>query len=75
MAKLESKIKQNPKLEQRELSDGRISLYLEYYMGRTSKPVLDEHREPAVYKSGKNGGNANILRLSIYGRKKVLTSI
>ena len=56
MAKLESKIKQNPKLEQRELSDGRISLYLEYYMGRTSEPVLDEHGEPAVYKSGKMAG-------------------
>lgn len=34
MAKLEVKTKENPKLHQRVLSDGRISLYLEYYLGR-----------------------------------------
>ena len=33
MAKLENKTKENPKLEQNKLSDGRISLYLEYYLG------------------------------------------
>ena len=42
MAKLENKTKENPKLEQNKLSDGRISLYLEYYLGREEKPVLDE---------------------------------
>ena len=42
MAKLENKTKENPKLEQNRLSDGRISLYLEYYLGREEKPVLDE---------------------------------
>ena len=31
MAMLENKTKKNPKLEQNKLSDGRISLYLEYY--------------------------------------------
>lgn len=31
MAMLENKTKENPKLEQNKLSDGRISLYLEYY--------------------------------------------
>ena len=41
MAKLENKTKENPKLEQNKLSDGRISLYLEYYLGREEKPVLD----------------------------------
>ena len=57
MAKLDKKIKQNPKLEQRELSDGQqISLYLVYYMGRESEPVLDEHGEPVLYKSGKMAG-------------------
>ena len=30
MAKLENKTKENPKLEQNKLSDGRISLYLAY---------------------------------------------
>lgn len=34
MAKLENKTKENPKLEQSLLKDGRISLYLEYYLGR-----------------------------------------
>lgn len=34
MAKLEVKTKENPKLQQSTLSDGRISLYLEYYLGR-----------------------------------------
>ena len=34
MAKLEVKTKDNPKLRQSTLSDGRISLYLEYYLGR-----------------------------------------
>ena len=43
MAKIENKTKENPKLEQNKLSDGRISLYLEYYLGREEKPVLDEN--------------------------------
>lgn len=34
MAKLNIKRKDNPKLQQSTLSDGRISLYLEYYLGR-----------------------------------------
>jgi len=35
MAKIENKLKENPKLEQKQLKDGRLSLYLEYYLGRT----------------------------------------
>jgi len=34
MAKLAVKTKENPKLQQSTLSDGRISLHLEYYLGR-----------------------------------------
>lgn len=56
MAKLESKTKDNPRLEQRELSDGQISLYLEYYLGRQSEPVLNEAGEPILYQSGKMAG-------------------
>ena len=33
MAKLQTKTKENPKLMQKTLADGRQSLYLEYYMG------------------------------------------
>ena len=56
MAKLENKSKDNPRLEQRLLSDGQISLYLEYYFGRESEPVLDEFGEPVLYESGKMKG-------------------
>lgn len=34
MAKLTSKVKENPKFQVKKLSDGRESLYLEYYLGR-----------------------------------------
>lgn len=56
MAKVENKTKDNPKLEQRVLADGQISLYLEYYLGRVSEPVLDEFGEPVLYESGKMAG-------------------
>ena len=56
MAKLENKSKDNPRLEQRLLADGQISLYLEYYLGRQSEPVLDEFGEPVLYESGKMAG-------------------
>ena len=52
MAKIESKVKENPKLEQSKLSDGRISLYLEYYLGREEKPVLDENSNQVYYETG-----------------------
>ena len=48
--------KENPKLEQNKLSDGRISLYLEYYLGREEKPVLDENGNQVYYDSGKMQG-------------------
>ncbi|GAB6013355.1 tyrosine-type recombinase/integrase [Viscerimonas tarda] len=40
MAKLQTKSKENPKLQQKTLADGRQSLYLEYYMGYNK--VFDE---------------------------------
>lgn len=56
MAKIENKTKENPKLEQNKLSDGRISLYLEYYLGREEKPVLDEDGNQVYYEEGKMQG-------------------
>lgn len=56
MAKLENKSKDNPRLEQRLLADGQVSLYLEYYLGRQSEPVLDEGGEPVLYERGKMAG-------------------
>lgn len=43
MANLEVKAKDNPKLQQKRLADGRLSLYLEYYLGRTQ--WVDEETE------------------------------
>ncbi|KAA6338401.1 Tyrosine recombinase XerD [termite gut metagenome] len=56
MAKIENRIKENPKLEQNKLSDGRISLYLEYYLGREEKLVVDENGNQVYYESGKMAG-------------------
>lgn len=60
MAKLENKAKENPKLEQNVLSDGRISLYLEYYLGREETPVLDENGNPVLYETGKMMGKPKV---------------
>lgn len=56
MAKLEIKSKDNPRLKQRELADGQISLYLEYYLGRECEPILDEFGNPVLYESGNMAG-------------------
>ena len=53
MAKIDIKSKENPKLCQTELSDGRISLSLEYYFGRTEKLVYDKDGNQVLYASGK----------------------
>lgn len=45
MTKVESKNKQNPKLQQSELKYGRASFYLEYYLGRSETPVLNDNGE------------------------------
>lgn len=56
MAKSTIKSKDNPQLKQRELKDGRISLYLEYYLGRTEQPRLDENGNQMFYTTGKMMG-------------------
>ena len=56
MAKVENRVKENPRLEQRPLSDGRASLYLLYYLGRKSTPVTDADGNPVYYESGKMAG-------------------
>lgn len=70
MAKLENKAKENPKLEQNVLSDGRISLYLEYYLGREETPVLDENGNPVLYETGKRLVSPKYI-LSITGEKRI----
>lgn len=54
--KLENKTKQNPKLMQSPLKDGRISLYLEYYLGRSETPVLDADGNQVYYSDGAMAG-------------------
>ncbi len=56
MAKIQTRNKQNPKLQQSELKDGRASLYLEFYLGRTETPVLDEDGNQVFYTSGAMAG-------------------
>ena len=56
MAKLEAKTKENPKLQQNILSDDRISLYLDYYLGREQNPVLDKEGNQVYYISGAMAG-------------------
>lgn len=46
MAKVEQVSTDNPKLKQKTLSDGRISLFLEYYLGYTK--VYDEEKDKEV---------------------------
>lgn len=56
MARIDNRNKQNPKLLQAELSDGRASLYLEYYLGRSETPVLDENCNQVLYTDGAMAG-------------------
>lgn len=57
MAKNSTIVKANPQLKQRALAGGRIALYLEYYLGRSQEPRLDEAGQPMYYPAGtKMGG-------------------
>ena len=62
------KVKHNPQLKQRVLSGGRISLYLEYYLGRSQEPKLDENGHPMFYSSGRMTGKP-MYRIT-HNRKK-----
>lgn len=48
--------KQNPQLKERRLADGRISFFLEYYMGRTQTPRIDNEGNQMFYEAGKMAG-------------------
>ncbi|NMB64917.1 MAG: site-specific integrase [Spirochaetes bacterium] len=63
MAKLEVRTKENPRLHQRELTDGRISLYLEYYLGRTSERDPETGKEINV-KHNRKKENLNLYLTS-----------
>lgn len=71
MAKVENKTRENPKLGQNILADGRVSLYLEYYFGRIETPVLDEYDNPVLYESGAMKGKP-IMKIKHDRRKENL---
>ncbi len=71
MAKVESKNKQNPKLVQSELQDGRASLALEYYLGRNETPVLDENGNHVLYTEGAMKGKPK-YRIKHIRKREVL---
>lgn len=52
MARPKNLSKQNPKLLQKTLQDGRASLYLEYYIGRHETPELDDDGNQVFYSDG-----------------------
>lgn len=71
MAKVETKNKQNPKLVQTVLKDGRASLALEYYLGRSETPVLDDDGNPILYTEGAMAGRPK-YKSSITANEKIL---
>jgi len=62
MAKLEAKTKENPKLLQNTLSDGRVSLYLEYYLGRTQ--WIDDETGKTKIKHDRKKESLNLYMIS-----------
>lgn len=48
--------KENPKIKERLLPNGRIALYLETYYGSERKVRTDENGKPILYSSGKMAG-------------------
>lgn len=60
--------KQNPRLMSSTLKDGRISLYLEYYLGRTQIPILDDEGKPVYY----DGTNRPKYKIRHERRKEAL---
>ena len=70
-------------MEQNKLADGRISLYLEYYLGREENPLLDENGNQVHYESGAMKGkpkfkvkhNRRKENLSLYLLDKPRTAV
>ena len=67
MGRQPNKLKQNPKLVQNAMSDGRASLVLEYYLGRTETPVYDDDVNPVLYTTGAMKGKPKYMVGSAHG--------
>ena len=66
------RVKENPKLCQRALSDGRISLYLEYYKGYTKEPKKDASGHPVYYPDGSSNAGLPVYVIKHTREKKNL---
>jgi Site-specific recombinase XerD len=56
MVAIKNEVKDNPKIVKKVLKNGKISLFLEYYLGRNEIPMTDESGNPVYYTSGKMAG-------------------
>ncbi len=66
-----NKVKDNPKLKASKLSDGRLSLYLEYHLGSSRELITDESGNPIYYDSGAMKGKPK-YKIKHSRRKEVL---
>ncbi|PXV62066.1 site-specific recombinase XerD [Dysgonomonas alginatilytica] len=62
MAKLTTKTKENPKLQEKLLADGRKSLYLEYYLGR--QQWTDEKTDKVKVKHDRRKESLNLYLIA-----------
>jgi site-specific recombinase XerD len=69
MAKLEAKNKENPKLEQRVMDDGRVSLYLSYYLGYSKGVDEDTGKTKIKHYRKKEGLNLYLMPARTQGER------
>ena len=74
MGRQPNKLKQNPRLIQHVMSDGRASLILEYYLGRTETPLYDDDGNPELYTSGAMKGKPK-YRVKHLRKKEAVSNI
>ena len=67
-----SGVKENPKLCQKTLSDGRISLYLDYYRGYEKVPKLDEFGNQLYYPEGTEKAGQPVFAIQHTREKRYL---
>lgn len=67
-----NRAKENPKIVQRPLKDGRVALYLEYYFGRTQEQKKDASGQPMYYPAGTKMAGLPIYIVHHNRRKKEL---
>lgn len=63
MPKPKNLSKQNPKLLQKTLQDGRASLYLAYYLVRHESSVLDDKGDHVLYTEGAMAGKLRDIQM------------